>query len=112
MTNTERQNTLVVVQDWCKRNGLTTASKRNTMLEAYRRTMLIHNGNVSETRTLALPSDSKNVKEFLITTTKVVPRTWGWYKLTDKGKELVQDLIKENIWSEYLNSLIYSNQML
>ena len=47
MTNTERQNTLVVIQDWLKRNGLTTKTKRNEMLEAYRITMQFHNCNVN-----------------------------------------------------------------
>ncbi len=111
MTNTERQNTLVVIQDWLKRNGLTTKTKRNEMLEAYRITMQFHNGNVNETRTLSIPSNVKSVSDLLITSTKEYPKIWGWYKLTEKGKEVVQDLIDKNVWNEYLNALIFNQSM-
>ena len=111
MTNVERQNTLVVVQDWCKRNGLTSKTKRNEMLEAYRRTMDYNKGDLNSVRMLSIPSRIKSVKEFLITATKEQPRIWGWYKLTDNGKEVVQDLIDKNVWSEYLNALIYNQSM-
>jgi len=95
------------IDSWATRNKLKSNQRRN-LLEMFRRIHQFHNGDVNATMILlSFPSEVKDSKEFLTPYSRETERVLNWYKLTDKGKEVIKDLdIK---WGgEKMNSTLFS----
>ncbi len=81
------------IENWKKRNGLKKRSQYSPLIQAFRRINMFHKGDVNTAMVLLeFPSHVKGVKEFISPYTKEQKRCLNWYKLTKKGKEVINDL--------------------
>jgi hypothetical protein len=81
------------IQSWKIRNKLTRRSKYSPLLEAFRRIHMFSKGDVNSPMVLLeFPSSVKDAKEFFVPYSKEQKRCLNWYKLTEKGKEILRDL--------------------
>ena len=80
------------IDSWATRNKLKSNQKRN-LLETFRRIHQFQNGDVNATMILlSFPSEVKDSKEFFTPYSRETKRVLNWYRLTDKGKEIIKDL--------------------
>jgi hypothetical protein len=90
-----------MIYQWAIENSLKRKNVKNMMLEAWRRVHMFHRGNVNENLiVLALPSQVKGLEDFLIPSSGLTPRVYNWFKLTSKGKQVINDLSSKINFSE------------
>ena len=90
-----------------------TQAENKILTEIYRRLNYFNNGDVNENLLLlALPSDVKPIKQydFIVPTSKEIPRALNWYKLTPKGKEFFKNYVTKNKLSEKVNNKLFNNE--
>ena len=107
-----KNNILLKIESWKKRNNVTTKPLYTPLLESYRRAMEFKKGDFSSNLLLlAYPSEVKQCKKWLIPCSKETPRVLNWYKLTEEGKIVLQDLNKSIGWnSKEMNDYFFNLQ--
>lgn len=100
------------IENWKKDNNIKSKKKTYPLLESYRRIHQFNNGRTDiELLLLAFPSEIKPVKDCFKCTSsggKETPKNLNWYKLTDKGKNIISDLMNRINWNEKdLNQWIF-----
>ena len=93
---------MINLNNWIRKHKLKKPVYLN-MLETYRRINMFHNGDIdSRMVLLAYPSEVKQSIEYglLKPYSKVQPYCLSWYDLTEKGKNLISDLMNEITWNE------------
>lgn len=95
-----KNSILQKINSWKVDNKLTTQSLYKPLLKAYRRVMMFKQGDFSSNLVLlAYPSEVKFVRKYLIPCNKELPRAINWYKLTEEGKAVLENLNKSIGWN-------------
>ena len=108
--NQMKNSILLKIESWKKRNNITTKPLYIPLLESYRRAMEFRKGDFSSNFILlAYPSKVKQCKKWLIPSyTKETQKVLNWYKLTEEGKNVLQDLNKSIGWNKEMNDYFFN----
>ncbi|MDA3780326.1 MAG: hypothetical protein PF487_08955 [Bacteroidales bacterium] len=105
-----KNSVLMQIEDWKKDNNIKAKEKFIPLLECYRRIYQFNNGNIHEKLLIpALPSEVKGAKEYFEPSySRITPRVINWYKLTNEGKRVINNLMNRISWNrDELNQWIF-----
>lgn len=99
-----------ILYGWKRENGLNQPEFYN-LVECFRRLNQFNKDLDDNLMLLATPSEVKQAKQLdiLIASFHETPRTTNWYKLTEKGQQLISKLCKKCnfVWTDELNLQLY-----